>query len=329
MMKKGYLGLLTAFILIFLTACGSNSNEADSSSNKKADPQATSEKAALTLTDMAGREVSFKEQPKRIVALTNSDMNIIYALGGTVVGRQTQDASGVDPKEAESATEVGNTHDLNLEKIASVTPDVVVASSEQNQKDVPALEGIGTQVVLTGANSIDDIKKQVATLGELLGKQTAATELTDSITAKEQQIASQQKDKKVRSLLILGAPGSNYAALPTSLSGDILEKAGGVNIAADFKGVENFPQYAALNIEKIVQADPEIIFLMIHGGDEKETEAALRKEMKQNDAWNSTTAVKNDRIVVLPAELFGTNPGVRIDEALTYMADQINQVDNG
>ncbi|WP_434967984.1 ABC transporter substrate-binding protein [Listeria ilorinensis] len=324
-MKKGYFSLFIALILILLTACGSN--EADNSSNKQAaGQQVETQKAALTLTDMAGREVSFEEKPERIVALTNSDMNIIYALGGTVVGRQTQDASGVDPKEAESATEVGNTHDLNLEKIASVTPDVVVASSEQNQKDVPALEGIGTQVVLTGANSIDEIKKQISTLGKLLDKTDAAAKQIDSITAKEQEITTQQKDKKVRSLLILGAPGSNYAALPTSLSGDILEKAGGVNVAEDFKGVENFPQYAALNIEKIVEADPEVIFLMIHGGDEKETETALRKEMKQNDAWNSTTAVKNDRIVVLPADLFGTNPGIRIDEALTYMADQINQV---
>lgn len=130
----------------------------------------------------------------------------------------------------------------------------------------------------------------------------------------------------MRALLVLGAPGSNYAALPSSLSGDTLRIAGGENVAENLKGVENFPQYAALNIEKIVAEDPEVIFLMIHGGDEKETEMAFRKEMEQNEAWNSTTAVKKGNIKVLPANLFGTNPGVRIDEALTYMANQLNQV---
>ncbi|EAG7465312.1 ABC transporter substrate-binding protein, partial [Listeria monocytogenes] len=37
---------------------------------------------------------------------------------------------------------------------------------------------------------------------------------------------------------------------------------------------------------------------------------------------------KNDHIVVLPAELFGTNPGIKIDQALDYMTDEINKVDN-
>lgn len=282
------------------------------------------EDVVLSLTDMAGRTVQFTKKPERIITLTNSDMGIVYALGGSVVGRQTMDASGVEPSAALKATEVGNTHDLNLEKIASLTPDVIVASSEQNLKDVPALESIGAQVVLTGANSIADIKKQEAILAQLLGKD--ATKLQQEIDTKVADIKQEQKGKAVRALLILGAPGSNYAALPNSLSGDILEKAGGVNVAKDFKGVENFPQYASLNIERIVQADPEVIFLMIHGGDEKETEIAFQKELKQNDAWNSTTAVKNNNIVVLPADLFGTNPGIRITKALDFMANELNQV---
>ncbi|MBC1560006.1 ABC transporter substrate-binding protein [Listeria booriae] len=324
-MKKIIFISMMSLLLVLVTACGpkdvASSNTTNETSNKQ---KVAKEDAVLSLTDMAGRTVHFTKKPERIITLTNSDMGIVYALGGSVVGRQTMDASGVEPSTALKATEVGNTHDLNLEKIASLTPDVIVASSEQNLKDVPALESIGAQVVLTGANSIADIKKQEAILAQLLGKD--ATKLQQEIDTKVAEIKQEQKGKAVRALLILGAPGSNYAALPNSLSGDILEKAGGVNVAKDFKGVENFPQYASLNIEKIVQADPEVIFLMIHGGDEKETEIAFQKEMKQNDAWNSTTAVKNNNIVVLPADLFGTNPGIRITKALDFMANELNQV---
>ncbi|MBC1475674.1 ABC transporter substrate-binding protein [Listeria grandensis] len=324
-MKKFLFISILSLLLVIMAACGpkdvtSSGSDSETSSKQKVSNQAT----VLTVKDMAGRTVKFAKKPERIITLTNSDMGIVYALGGTVIGRQTMDASGVEPSAALKATEVGNTHDLNLEKMASLTPDVIIASSEQNLKDVPALEGIGAQVILTGANSIADIKKQEAILAQLLGKD--ATNLEQEIDTKVAAINEKQKGKAVRALLILGAPGSNYAALPNSLSGDILEKAGGINVAKDFKGVENFPQYASLNIEKIVESDPEVIFLMIHGGDEKETELAFQKEMKQNDAWNSTTAVKNNNIVVLPADLFGTNPGIRITKALDYMANELNQV---
>ncbi|HAA4668543.1 TPA_asm: ABC transporter substrate-binding protein [Listeria monocytogenes] len=323
-MKKITILTLSITAALLLASCG---NDTATDTNNETTKTENKSQAALTITDMAGRDVSFDKKPERIIALTNADMNIIYALGGTVVGRQTTDASGV-PDGAKKATEVGNTHDLNLEKIASLGADAIVASSEQNLKDVPAMEGVGPKVVLTGANSIDEIKKQTAVLGELLGKETKAKELEANIDQKVAEVKKKQQGKKVRSLLVLGAPGSNYAALPSSLSGNVLEIAGGENVAKDFKGVENFPQYASMNVEKVVAADPEVIFLMIHGGDEKETEAAFKKEMKQNEAWNSTSAVKNDHIVVLPAELFGTNPGIKIDQALDYMTDEINKVDN-
>lgn len=46
------------------------------------------------------------------------------------------------------------------------------------------MEGVGPKVVLTGANSIDEIKKQTAVLGELLGKETKAKELEANIDQK-------------------------------------------------------------------------------------------------------------------------------------------------
>lgn len=133
-------------------------------------------------------------------------MNIVYALGGKVVGRQTQDASGVDPKEAESATQVGNTHDLNLEKIASLAPDVIVASSEQNLKDVPALESLGAKVILTGANSVDEIKQQTTILGKLVGAEERAKELNNTLSKKEQEVETAQAGKKSASTSRFGRP---------------------------------------------------------------------------------------------------------------------------
>ncbi|RAM11812.1 ABC transporter substrate-binding protein, partial [Listeria ivanovii] len=208
-MKNFNIVVLSVVTALLLASCGNDTTT--TSKNETAEKEKKAQ-TVLELTDMSGREVSFDKNPERIIALTNADMNIIYALGGTVVGRQTTDASGV-PDGAKSATEVGNTHDLNLEKIASLGADAIVASSEQNLKDVPAMEGVGPKVVLTGANSIAEIKKQTAILGELLNKEDKAKELQADIDKKVTKIKEQQKKKNVRALLVLGAPGSNYAAL--------------------------------------------------------------------------------------------------------------------
>ncbi len=63
-----------------------------------------------------------------------------------------------------------------------------------------------------------------------------------------------------KALLIYGAPGSNLVALPNSLAGDLLEAAGGINIAAEFEQLQDYPQYAALSPERVIQANPAIVF---------------------------------------------------------------------
>lgn len=41
--------------------------------------------------------------------------------------------------------------------------------------------------------------------------------------------------------------------------------------------------------------------------------------MQENQAWSSVSAVKNGQVDVLPSDLFGTNPGTRVTEALDLM----------
>jgi iron complex transport system substrate-binding protein len=111
------------------------------------------------------------------------------------------------------------------------------------------------------------------------------------------------------------------AALNNSLSGDLLLTAGGENIAADYPKLDNYPQYAQLNTEKIMKSNPQLILIMSHGNPEKVKDGFI-KEMQQNAAWNSMDAVKNNKVEMLPADLFGTNPGTRVVEAL----DQMNKL---
>ncbi|WP_421617285.1 ABC transporter substrate-binding protein [Brevibacillus sp. TJ4] len=326
-MKKRF--LLSALLLLGLsTGCGNDAQIANHAAGSSPSSGTTSSANAptnqLVVEDFAGRQIAFADVPQRIVALSNGDVDIIYALGGEVVGRPTTRGSAPHP-DAEKAEQIGNTHEVDLEKITLLRPDVVLGNYPLNQKDIPAIEGVGSQLLLTNANSVDDIKKQIRLFGTMLQKEDKANELIQSIDAKLSEYQGSSTAAKPRALLVYGAPGTYMAALSNSLSGNILELAGGENIAADYPALEQYPQYAQLNTERIVEANPQAILIITHGNPE-EVRSGFLKEMQENAAWNSLDAVKNDRVEVLPSDLFGTNPGTRVTEAMDLMSEYLGEV---
>lgn len=302
----------SAVLLLAVTGCSS------SASTNVATPSAiaaTTQTTQFTITDFAQRQIPFAQSPQRIIALSNGDMDIIYALGGQVVGRPNSNGPAVVPA-AEEVEQIGSTHEVDLEKITFLQPDVVLGNHPMNEKDIPAIEGIGSKLILTGANSIQDIQSQITLFGQLLQQEAKAKQLNQQIQDHIQTLSqSDSTAVKPKVLLVYGAPGTYMAALPNSLSGNILEVAGGSNIAADLPGLQNFPQYAQLNTEQVVQSNPDYIMIMTHGNTD-EVKAGFLKEMQNNPAWSSIKAVQNNQVEVLPSHLFGTNPGTKVIDAL-------------
>jgi len=107
-------------------------------------------------------------------------------------------------------------------------------------------------------------------------------------------------------------------ALPSSYPGNFLDLAGGDNIAAKFPKMDTMPQYAEFSMERIVAADPDVIYLITHG-DPAEVKASFKKELESNPAWKNLGAVKSDQFEVLPNDLFAANPGLRAPEAITAL----------
>ncbi|GAE32245.1 ABC transporter substrate-binding protein [Halalkalibacter hemicellulosilyticus] len=271
-----------------------------------------------SITDFSNESISFNGVPERIVVLSNGDLDMITALGGKVVGRPN--ASLPDSLvELTDVEQIGSTHEIDLEKVTYVQPEIVIGHTQMNLGDRPTIESLGAKMVLSHAQSVTDIQEQLQLFGEMLQQEDKANQLINSIDEKVEEIAQLQKGAdEIRVLLIYGAPGTYMAALPNSLSGHMLELVGAHNIASDFPSLEAFPQYAQLNSERIVEADPHYILLMSHGDSETVKEGFI-KEMEQNAAWNQITAVQNNAVDVLPNDLFGSNPGTRITEALDLL----------
>ncbi|HGN6576619.1 ABC transporter substrate-binding protein [Bacillus cereus] len=313
-MKKS-ITLFTAILSIFFLLIGCSAKGDEKASATKTEKG----KEKIEITDLLGRKVTFDKVPESFATLSMGDMDIIHALGGKIVGRP--DTKLTLPDELKKAQVIGNAHQPNFEQIASLKPDVLVANNGF-QKNVPTVEGQGTQVIISSANSVQDIQKNIELYGTVMKKEDKAKEINQKMN---DQMKKYEKKSDAKALLVYGAPGTYLAALPTSLSGDILEKTGGKNIASDFPETKEYPQYAQLSVERIIEANPDVIYLITHG-DPKSVKKAFEGEMMKNEAWKNLEAVKQNRVVILPPDLFGSNPGTKVTEAMDFMYKSIQDV---
>ncbi|MCM3453377.1 ABC transporter substrate-binding protein [Heyndrickxia oleronia] len=316
-MRKYTFILFSLVLLVALTACDNGKKEAsgDQIKNKSV------EEISIKVTDASGQSLSFDKVPDSIATLSSGDLDILLSLGANVTGRPT--VSGEVAKDLKTIAEIGNPHQPNFEKIAEIHPSVLIAGKSFKQH-AANIEKQGTKVIFTEANSIDDIQNSIRLYGTLLQKETEAEKVNLKISKRVEGMKAEVASP-VKALLVYGAPGTYLAALPNSLSGDLLEKAGGENIAADFPKEDSYPQYASLSVEKIIERNPQVVMLITHG-DPNAVKDAFEKEMKKNAAWKNLDAVKNGNVVVLPSNLFGTNPGTKVVEALEVMKESLSKV---
>lgn len=313
--KAVYITFFALLSILFLIGCSSNTEESAI--------QNVGDKNAIKIIDHAERTLFFSKPPERIVSLVQADMEIIHALGGSIVGRPTVQGE-IIPKELSNVTEVGNVHDIDFEKVVSLKPDLVIGNAGINIKDVASLEALGLQVILTKGNSFEANVEMIEMYGDMLERQLQAKQLIENLES--QKAVLEPLNDEVKALIVFGSTESFMAALPTSLSGNLLEIAGGTNIAAGLPGIERYPEYAQLSMERVLQQNPDVIFFIAHG----EPEAVRDKfeaELKSNAAWSNLNALKNNRLIILPPELFSSNPGPRVVEAIEFIYDRLKEID--
>ena len=153
---------------------------------------------AVTVVDMMGHEVTLKKPAERIVALTASDCEIVYALGAgdLLVGR----GEYCDyPAEVFNVTSVESGGNTNIEQILALNPDVVVMSSmAQTEEQVKQLEDAGVAVVVNDAKDIAGVYTSIEILGKLLGKDAEAQKVIDDMKAGFAEIEANKLDARSR-----------------------------------------------------------------------------------------------------------------------------------
>jgi len=253
----------------------------------------------ITITDDRGTQINLTDKPKRIVSAAPSNTEIIFALDleEQLVGR-TEFCNY--PPEAKNIESIGKMSPLNLEKIISLEPDLILSYGGFQLKDIPRLRELGFNVLVIQSESLQEMIEGIKLIATACG-----------IPERGQQFVSQLKNRinKVTShidaLPVSQQPkvfvGSNFDTIYSPGKGtlfhELIKLAGGKNI------IEHLNGWVKINPELIAQSEPDII-LIPTGIMNPEEINKIKQDIINHPGWSHIPAVKNNQIYAVNEDLF-------------------------
>ncbi|APC47408.1 cobalamin-binding protein [Virgibacillus halodenitrificans] len=253
----------------------------------------------------------------RVVSICPSNTEIMAYLDRTNL------LVGVDnysdwPESITNLPKVGPDLSIDMEKVADLNPDLVLASLSVPgmEKNIAALDEKGLPYIILDPNSLkeiaDDIEKAGLAIGEEeLGKHKKEAFLTDLQYYREQAKVKSAKP----SLYWEWWPKPVFTPGSVNWLTEISELAGAENIFATEK-TANFQT----DWEEVKKRDPDHICMVWVGVKEEKMNPAL---VRKRPGWDKMKAIKLDNIHVLEESLF-CRPSPRLLEGLRKLKKAIS-----
>lgn len=298
-MKNNLLIVLCAVFIMVLAGCSG-----ETKAGKKAEDQEPVEEVTNEQT----------EENHRIVSTTVALTEIMDQLEIDLVAVPT---SYKDlPARYAGLPEVGNGMSPDLEVIMSLQPTEVMSVSTLKADLEDGFSGLDFETNYYNFESLDSMLADIIAIGDKYNRVEQAQELVQGFHDKVVTIEAEVKDVEGPTVLILlGVPGSYLIATDKSYIGDLVSKAGGVNVFPDEE-----VDFIAVNTEYLQQSNPDIILRAAHGLPDQVVEM-FDEEFKTNDIWKHFDAIKNNKVYDLEETLFGTTGNLAASEALDVLMD--------
>ena len=276
-------------------------------------PFAAAQDGSRTLTDAFGREVTLDQPPLRVVGMSASINEMLIAIGVMPVGV----SAGMDfPPQVEGLPTIGTSYQPDLEGLAALEPDLIIANAQLNEPIMDRLEAIApTFAVLT--LTPQDVPQNIRLLGELMWQDASAAYVAlayDNYLALAAELGAVHDGPTV--VIIVGTLDvPNYGKSSTYL-GAMVQTLGATNIADGKEDDGPFPGYSQLSIEAILDADPDYILTVTRGAD-----TPMPESMLSDPIWSAMTAVQEGRAIELDNRLYVEAPGPRFVLGMTALYD--------
>ncbi|MEC2323259.1 ABC transporter substrate-binding protein [Lederbergia lenta] len=313
--------LLVALMLVFLAACGTDtepkSNEKNNESVSEQNKESAEESFSVTIKDASDKDVVIEKKPEKIVSLIPSNTEIVYALGDgdAVVGVSESDNYPEEVNEIEKVAGM----ELNIEKIISLKPDVVLAHASTVsmwESGLKQLEDSGvTVLVVNEAHSFDEVYTSIEMVGKATGQNEEAEKLLEDMKSKLDELKEKAEaisDKDRKSVFVeLGPEPEIYTTGNDTFMNEMLEV-----IHAD-NAVTEQGDWIVMNEEAIIKLNPDVILITYGGYIEN-----AKQQVLDRTAWQEVTAIKDKQVSEVNEDLV-SRPGPRIIEGVEELAKAI------
>ena len=219
------------------------------------------------------------------------------------------------PPEVTAVPKVGGfvPKSISVETIVSLKPDLVLSAGELQRSAIEALERLGIAVVaIEDPGSFDEVYAAITLVGRLTGHEPGASHVVQEMQARlehvRQAVATLSQEKRVAVFYeVYDEP--LMTAGRTTMIGQMLEMAGGINVFADLKG-----RYPQVSSEEVVKRNPACIL-----GLKGHKLALTPTQIRQRPGWDRIIAVQRNCMHLLDDDTVA-RPGPRLAEALEAIA---------
>ena len=298
---------LFSLLLILCLLCGCAARQ----------PVAAESAEAVTFADDLGRTVTVSD-PQRVACLLGSFAEVWQLAGGQVIATADDAWEDFGLELPEDAVNLGGTKHLSLELLLSARPDFIIASTNtrQNMELQETLEATSIPVAYFDVFDFSDYLRLLDICTDITGCKDRYETYGTAVETEIQKIIDQSKlrlqSEAVPTVLFLRASASAVHVKNSEgvVLGDMLKNLGCINIAdSDATLLEN------LSIERILEADPDFIFVVQQGDNAEGTREYVRQFLQEHPAWAQLTAVKNGNVHFMEKRLFGLKPNHRWGQA--------------
>ncbi len=276
---------------------------------------------AREVVDVTGAQVSLSEHPVRIVTLAPSLGELAADLAGESLERIVGVSDFTDyPPALAKVKSVGAYSHFNLEAIAALKPDLVLATHDGNAKDqVEHLRELKLPVVVVNTLSFTQIEESVRILSQAMGEVKTGALLIARFRkgldrVQERKQTRLKLGKPVPRVLIELDSSPLVVAGKSSFLSEALERVGAANVYDDVPSAYPRPTF-----EDAVRRDPDFIIVFGMGKNMKNFERAK----KDWGRFPKLKAVRSSNIRIVDGDTI-LRPSLRILEGLTLLERAIH-----
>jgi iron complex transport system substrate-binding protein len=217
--------------------------------------------ASVAAVDDQGRKLTLPRPARRVVSLAPNVTEMLFAIGaGPQVVGVTHFCDY--PPAARAVAKIGNFSAPDLEAVAALRPDLIVAAHGNSLEAIAALRRLKLSVFVTNPQDTEGVLRNMEALGRLTGLTERAARITRELRGRLRKLAAQLAGRQggappapVRTLVVIWHDPMTVVG-GRSYVNEAIRRAGGVNAAG---GIQE--AYPKLDPERLITLRPEALIL--------------------------------------------------------------------